>query len=53
MDDTNILYAGKCLKSLEQTADAELINLHGSLTTNKLTLNTETSNLVIFCPRQE
>ena len=53
MDDTNILYAGKCLKSLEQTADAELINLHDWLTTDKLTLNTETSNLVIFCPRQK
>ena len=40
-NDTNILYADKDLKSLEQTVNAELKNLHDWLTTNKLTLNTK------------
>ena len=40
-DDTNILYANKDFKSLEQTVNAELNNLHDWLTTNKLTLNTK------------
>ena len=41
-DDANILYADKDLKkSLEQTVNAELKNLHDWLTTNKLTLNTK------------
>ena len=33
--------------------NAELNNLHDWLTTNKLTLNTKKSNLVIFHPRQK
>ena len=49
----NILYADKDSKSLEQTVNAELNNLHDWLTTNKLTLNTKKSNLVIFRPRQK
>ena len=53
-DDANILYVDKDLKkSLEQTVNAELKNLHDWLTTNKLTLNTEKSNLVIFRPKQK
>ena len=52
-DDTNILYADKALQSLEQTVDAELNNLHDLRTTNKLTLQTEKPNLVIFCPRRK
>ena len=52
-NDTNILYADKDLKSLEQTVNAELKNLHDWLTTNKLTLNTKKSNLVIFRPKQK
>ena len=52
-DDTNILYADKDFKSLEQTVNAELNNLHDWLTTNKLTLNTKKSNLVIFRPKQK
>ena len=47
-DDTNILYADRDLKSLEQTK-----NLHDWLTTNKLNLNTKKSNLVIFRPKQK
>ena len=49
----NILYADKDPKSLEQTVNAELNNLHDWLTTNKLTLNTKKSNLVIFRPKQK
>ena len=49
----NILYADKDSKSLEQTVNAELNNLHDWLTTNKLTLNTKKSNLVIFRPKQK
>ena len=52
-DDTNIPYAENDLKSLEQTVNAELNNLHDWLTTNKLTLNTKKSNLVIFRPKQK
>ena len=49
----NILYADKDSKSLEQTVNAELNNLHDWLTTNKLTLNTKKSNLVIFRPKKK
>ena len=39
-DDTNILYANKNLKSLEQIVNQELCNLRNIwLTANKLTLN--------------
>ena len=38
-DDTNILYASKNLKSLEQIVNQELCNLYIWLTANKLTLN--------------
>ena len=52
-DDTNILYANKNLKSLEQTVNTELCFLHDWLTTNKLTLNIKKSKFVIFRPRQK
>ena len=38
-DDTNILYANKNLKSLEQIVNQELCNLYIWLTANNLTLN--------------
>ena len=40
-DNTNILYADKNLKAIEQTVNAELNNVHDWLATNKLTLNTK------------
>ena len=43
-DDTNILYADKNLKAIEQTVNVELDNVHDWLTTNRLTLNTKKSN---------
>ena len=39
VDDTNILYSDKNLKSLESTVNAELKKLYIWLTANKLTLN--------------
>ena len=52
-DDTNILYADKNLKAIEQTVNVELNNVHDWLTTNRLTLNTKKSNFLIFRPRQK
>ena len=43
-DHTNILYADKNLKSLENIVNIELQNLHEWLTSNKLTLNTTKTN---------
>ena len=51
-DDTNILYADKNLKSLEQKVNAELNKLYVWLTSNKLNLNIKKSNFVIFRPYQ-
>ena len=47
-DDTNILYANKNLKTLEVTVNAELRNLCDWLTSNKLSLNINKSNFVLF-----
>ena len=52
-DDTNILYADKNLKSLEQKVNAELNKLYVWLTSNKLNLNIKKSNFVIFRPYQK
>lgn len=52
-DDTNILYADKSLKSLEQTVSRELDHLYDWLTANKLSLNIKKSNFVIFRPYQK
>ena len=49
----SILYADKNLKAIEQTVNAELINVHDWLATNTLTLNAKESNFVIFRPRQK
>ena len=49
-DDTNILYADKNLKDLETIVNNELQNLYDWLTANKLTLNINKSNFVIFIP---
>ena len=52
-DDTNILYADKNLKLLEQKVNAELNKLYVWLTLNKLNLNIKKSNFVIFRPYQK
>ena len=52
-DDTNILYSHKNLKSLEKVMNFELNNVFQWLTSNKLTLNQNKSNFVIFRPYQK
>ena len=51
-DDMNLLFANKCLKSLELIINKELENVCDWLLANKLTLNTKQSNYVLFHPRQ-
>ena len=51
-DDTNAIYADKNLKSLETTVNQELSKLFDWLTANKLTLNINKTNFVIFRPAQ-
>ena len=52
-DDTNLLYADKNLQSLEKIVNTELVKVSDWLHANKLTLNTKTSNYVIFYPYQK
>ena len=52
-DDTNLLYADKSLKTVEDTFNVELMKLNELLTSNKLTLNVKKSNYVIFHPYQK
>ena len=49
-DDTNILYANKSLKSLEQIVNQELCNLYIWLTANNLTLNIKKDKFCNFLP---
>ena len=51
-DDTNLSYADKNLKSLEETVNNELVKVSDWLNANKLTLNATKSNFVIFRPYQ-
>ena len=52
-DDTNLLYADKNLRALENKVNAELSKIYDWLIANKLSLNTKKSNFVIFQPRQK
>ena len=52
-DDTNLLYADKNLKSLENIVNIELSKICNWLTANKLFLNIKKSNYVIFHPYQK
>ena len=49
-DDTNILYAKKNVKSLEQILNQELCNLYIWLSANNLTLNTKKDQFCNFLP---
>ena len=51
-DDTNLLYAGRNLKSLETVVNRELLGVGDWLTANKLSLNFKKTNSVIFHPYQ-
>lgn len=52
-DDTNLLYADKNLKSLENIVNIELSKISNWLTANKLFQNIKKSNYVIFHPYQK
>ena len=52
-DDTNILHNHKDLKTLEKEMNVELHNVHQWLVSNKLTLNLNKTNFVIFRPYQK
>ena len=47
-DDTNVLFSQENLETLELIVNTELNNLFNWLTSNKLTLNIEKTNFVIF-----
>ena len=51
-DDSNLLYADKNSKSLEEIVHKELLKVSEWLSANKLTLNAKKSNYVIFRPYQ-
>ena len=52
-DDANLFYKSKSPSILETNITAELNNIHIWLCTNKLSLNIEKSNFVIFHPPQK
>ena len=52
-DDTNILHNHKDLKTLEKEMNVELHNVYQWLVSNKLTLNLNKTNFVIFRPYQK
>ena len=52
-DDTNLLYAGNDLKTLETVVNNELNSVCNWLNANKLTINAKKSNFVIFRPAQK
>lgn len=47
-DDTNLLYADKNLKTLEETVNSELVKVSDWLNANKLTLNAKKNKLCHF-----
>ena len=53
VDDTNLLYAEKDLKSLESVIIVELQKVCDWLNANKLTINAKKFNFVIFRPSQK
>ena len=46
----NLIYKHKNLKVLESKVNNELVNIHTLLSANKLSLNIDKSNFVIFHP---
>ena len=52
-DDSNLVCAQKSLKELETTVNNELQEVFSWLCANKLSLNIEKSNYVIFRPLQK
>ena len=52
-DDTNLCYSNKSLLSLEKIVNDELLKINTWTSSNKLALNVEKSNFVIFHPPQK
>ena len=52
-DDSNLFLSGKNIRVLEDNANSTLIEVSEWLNTNKLSLNVEKSNHVIFHPPQQ
>lgn len=52
-DDANLFYESKSLQILQKRINSELINVHTWLSANKLSLNIEKSNFIIFHPPQK
>jgi hypothetical protein len=50
---SNLFYAHKNLRSLEEHLNQQLINIHNWLCANKLSLNVDKSHFVIFHPVQK
>ena len=51
-DDTSILFADKCLNTIEQTVNYEMKNVSERLLANKLSLNVVKSNFLIIRPHK-
>ena len=52
-DDTNLLYSNKSLKTLESKINTHLVHVNTLLDCNKLSLNIDKTNYVIFHPPQK
>ena len=52
-DDANLFYRHRNLDTLKENINSELINVHSWLYANKLSLNIEKSNFVLFHSRQK
>ena len=46
-DDANLFYEHESLQQLQESINAELINIHTCLCANKLSLNIEKSNFIL------
>ena len=52
-DDANLFYRHRHLDTLKENINSKLINVHSWLCANKLSLNIEKSNFVLFHSRQK
>ena len=52
-DDTSISISGSSLADLEQETNSELLNLHGWLKANKLSLNVAKTEFMVIGSRQK
>ena len=52
-DDANLFYENKSLQVLQNRINSELINIHTWLSANKLSLNVEKLNFILFHPPQK